>query len=215
MPERDYGGCVLDTFRFKRRCAKRLEELYGLALAMEVEQSKEEIKKLIRFVAGKRPKRIMEIGTAKGGTLFLFGKIFDPDLMISIDLPNGMYGGIGTENDERYKTFGRDVRLIKANSHDAFTLKAAVDILDGKKLDFLFIDGDHTYDGVRYDFEMYRKLVRPGGVVAMHDIKTHEPKYNCQVDEFWALVKKSYKTFEIIADKKQKFYGIGVMVVEE
>jgi predicted O-methyltransferase YrrM len=195
-------------------CARRLDELWGLALAMEVEQSREEMKKLVQHLACIRPKRIMEIGTAKGGTLFLWGKIFDPDLLISIDLPNGMYGGIGTENDERYKTFGRDVRLLRKDSHDMKTWNEAAGMVGEKMLDFLFIDGDHTYDGVRYDFEMYRPLVRPGGLIAMHDIMTHDPKYNCQVDEFWKLVKRTYKTFEIIADKKQKFYGIGVMVVE-
>jgi predicted O-methyltransferase YrrM len=39
-----------------------------------------------------------------------------------------------------------------------------------KRLDFLFIDGDHTYEGVKQDFEMYTPLVRKGGLVAMHDI---------------------------------------------
>jgi hypothetical protein len=34
----------------------------------------------------------------------------------------------------------------------------------------LFIDGDHTYEGVRRDFEMYSPLVRKGGIIAFHDI---------------------------------------------
>ena len=40
----------------------------------------------------------------------------------------------------------------------------------GEKLDFLFIDGDHSYDGVKADFEMYAPMVRPGGLIAFHDI---------------------------------------------
>ena len=40
----------------------------------------------------------------------------------------------------------------------------------GEPLDLLFIDGDHSYDGVRADFELYGRLVRPGGLIALHDV---------------------------------------------
>ena len=33
-------------------------------------------------------------------------------------------------------------------------------------LDLLFIDGDHSYEGVRQDYKMYSKLVRDGGLIA-------------------------------------------------
>ena len=36
-------------------------------------------------------------------------------------------------------------------------------------IDFLFIDGDHSYDGLKGDWEAWRGLIRPGGVVALHD----------------------------------------------
>jgi len=44
-------------------------------------------------------------------------------------------------------------------------------ILGSRKLDFLFIDGDHSYEGVRRDFEMYSPLVREGGIICMQCIK--------------------------------------------
>jgi predicted O-methyltransferase YrrM len=43
-------------------------------------------------------------------------------------------------------------------------------ILKGRKVDFLFIDADHSYEGVKKDFEMYSPLVRKGGIIAFHDI---------------------------------------------
>jgi predicted O-methyltransferase YrrM len=46
-------------------------------------------------------------------------------------------------------------------------------VLNEQNLDFLFIDGDHTYKGVKEDFEMYSPLVRKGGVIAFHDITKH------------------------------------------
>jgi predicted O-methyltransferase YrrM len=36
-------------------------------------------------------------------------------------------------------------------------------------LDLLFIDGDHSYDGVKSDWEAYKQLLRPGSIVVFHD----------------------------------------------
>jgi len=45
----------------------------------------------------------------------------------------------------------------------------AVEKATGGAADVLFIDADHTYEGVRSDYFLYRHLVRRGGVVAFHD----------------------------------------------
>ena len=42
--------------------------------------------------------------------------------------------------------------------------------LAGRPLDVLFIDGDHSYDGVASDFAAYGPLVRQGGLIGFHDI---------------------------------------------
>lgn len=41
--------------------------------------------------------------------------------------------------------------------------------LVGGKLEFLFIDGDHSYDGLKGDWEGWSGLIAPRGVVALHD----------------------------------------------
>ena len=58
--------------------------------------------------------------------------------------------------------------LIRDDSHDRRTFDQVKARLGGQMLDFVFIDGDHTYDGVRRDFELYEPLVRPGGIIAFH-----------------------------------------------
>jgi hypothetical protein len=35
--------------------------------------------------------------------------------------------------------------------------------------DILFIDGDHSYSGVKTDYEMYKDVVKPGGIIVFHD----------------------------------------------
>jgi predicted O-methyltransferase YrrM len=55
------------------------------------------------------------------------------------------------------------------------TLEEVKRILGGEKADFLFIDGDYTYEGVKRDL-MYSPLVREGGIIAFHDICPHPPE---------------------------------------
>jgi hypothetical protein len=38
-----------------------------------------------------------------------------------------------------------------------------------ESVDFLFIDGDHTYDAVRQDYELYFPKIRKGGLIFFHD----------------------------------------------
>src|SRR5262245_8562946 len=38
------------------------------------------------------------------------------------------------------------------------------------KIDFLFIDGDHSYEGCKADLDSWLPKVKPGGIVALHDV---------------------------------------------
>lgn len=57
-------------------------------------QIKEEFLELLKIFKEQNPKYILEIGTANGGTLFSFCKLARENaIIISIDLPEGLYGG--------------------------------------------------------------------------------------------------------------------------
>ena len=73
-------------------------------------------------------------------------------------------------------------------------------ILGVQKLDFLFIDADHSYEGVKKDFEMYRELVGKGGIIAFHDICIPKPETGVEVRKLWCELKKQYPCKEIIKD---------------
>ncbi len=186
---------------------------YGYLAPMQV---KSEITSLLNFVKNIKPKTMMEIGTAKGGTLFLFSKIIPEDsLIISLDLPKGSFGG-GYPHWKipLYKSFAKDkqiINLVRENSHNINTLQKIKSILGDRKLDFLFIDGDHTYNGVKRDFELYGQLVRKGGIIAFHDIAPHPLETKCEVGKFWNEIKKKYKYEEFVENWKQNWAGIGLI----
>ena len=103
------------------------------------------------------------------------------------------------------------IYLIRANSHSPLSLQKAKSTLKGKSLDFLFIDGDHTYEGVKKDFEMYSPLVKKGGLVAFHDICIHPPALKSDVYSYWNEIKLTHDYEEIIADPHQGWAGIGLI----
>jgi predicted O-methyltransferase YrrM len=180
-------------------------------------QVKEEIESLLKLIQKKKPKYILEIGTARGSTLFLLSRIAAPDAkIISLDLPKGRFGGgYSVFRIPLYKSFAiknQKISLLRENSHNFESFEKVKKIIGNNSLDFLFIDGDHTYRGVKRDFEMYSKLVKKAGIIALHDIVNHPLTiYHMGVDRFWAELKEKYSCKEIIKDKNQGWAGIGVI----
>ena len=160
-----------------------------------------EISQLLKLVDRIKPRVVLEIGTANGGTLFLFSRVASEDAtIISIDLPGGRFGGGYRKwREPLYRSFallGQQIYLLREDSHKTETLEQVESILQGRKVDFLFIDGDHTYEGVKKDFEMYSPLVGQGGMIAFHDIVPGPVKNVGGVPEFWRKVKDNYESRE-------------------
>lgn len=91
----------------------------------------------------------------------------------------------------------RSTPEILGNSHSPKTLEALKKELGGKPINILFIDGDHHYEAVKKDFEMYSPLC--SDIVAIHDIATgqgreNERRFFARVHEFWdELKERAYK----------------------
>jgi len=99
--------------------------------------------------------------------------------------------------------------LLQADSHNSHTISRVETLLAGRTLDLLFIDGDHTYEGVKMDFEKYSPLMSPGGVVGFHDIVPGPEASVGGVPRFWGEFKEKFPVTEIVADWTQGGYGIG------
>lgn len=179
-------------------------------------QHVDELTKFTKIVQQQSPRTVLEIGTAQGGVFWLMCRLAAPNAtLISLDLPPSERhsGGERIAIDlESMKNPGQTVHVIHGDSHAPETPGQVQKILGDRALDLLFIDGDHTYDGVRQDYLMYSPLVRPGGLIAFHDIvKTHWP--GCQVDRFWGeLVQdRSLDSKAIIGHVPSHFGGIGLI----
>ena len=173
-------------------------------------QNPREIRALLSILKQARPKSILEIGTASGGTLFLLTRVAAADArLVSIDLPGGPGGGgypaWKIPLFEEFPLPDQRLELIRDDSHDPAVRARVAELAGEQGLDFLLIDGDHSYEGVKSDFEMYGPLVKSPGLIAFHDID-----YVPEVRRFWDEVKIGRRFEEIGADSGQKF-GFGVL----
>lgn len=204
----------------KGKSTPRAPELARRALKIGADQKPGEISRLVSLIKRRVLRTVVEIGTKRGGTFFLWCKVAEPDaVVVSIDLPGGHFGG-GYKEDKipYFRSFGRrrqSLHFLRADSHAPDTRAALLEILNGRAIDFLMIDGDHTYDGVRQDFELYSPLVKRNGLIAFHDIVHHDGVPDCQVERFWNEVKTHYRYREFVTPGGDRGWGewggIGVL----
>jgi cephalosporin hydroxylase len=218
------------TFAARRALARRRSTIRTIADALDTafafedwnvispNQIRSEIEALLDLLAKDSPRTVLEIGTARGGTLFLLAYVAGDDAtLVSIDLPySGPCGNAGYPPafEPLFTSFARDqqrIELIRGDSHSEETSASVERIVGEHAVDFLLIDGDHTEAGVRRDFTMYSPLVRKDGYLALHDIVPGRPELSGGVPDFWTELKHSRSTQEFVRDWGQGAYGIGVI----
>jgi cephalosporin hydroxylase len=195
-------------------------------------QNRYELTEYLRLVAEKQPQVVVEIGTARGGMLYCFSQLAAPDaLLVSIDLPGAPNCGGQTDIERRFfSSFaraGQSMRFIPANSRFATTREMLRSILGERKVDILFIDGDHSYGGVLSDYEMYRGFVTPGGMITFHDIRLKPEHWGPgnEVGVFWDRFAEEHDVVEIVdpdgicrrdrPEGVQPCWGIGILYSAE
>jgi len=191
-------------------------ELGGFDTRIRPMQIPSEIESLLQQVQPLRLRTALEIGTDRGGTLLLFATVAADDaLLVSVDLPSGPFGGgYAKRRSKLYRAFarrGQRIELLRQDSHDFRTVEAVERILAGRPVDLLFIDGDHSYEGVAADFRLYAPFVRQGGLIVFHDIVPGPPEHVGGVPRFWQELKASEVVTELVADWNQGGYGLGVL----
>ncbi len=168
-----------------------------------------EIDSAISLIASKRPRIMCEIGTLEGGTSLLFCRFLQTlEAMLCIDLY--------VKNKELLKLLApstQQLLFFDMPSSSPDSLNTVAKSLNGRRIDVLFIDGDHRYEGVKQDFLSYRPFVSEGGLILFHDIvEDHGGKaWVGGVPKLWREVSSVYPHTEFVNSRGQDGFGIGVL----
>lgn len=223
IPPVHYFYCL---FRLRELSSAGLEEAADFIMGpgsffIGMLQRRAELLPFLKETFPAPPSAAAEIGRARGGTLMLLCRAAAPDaLIVSLDLPGAVHSGpIPFINKGAWRLPlltamagpGQDLRLIDADSRSPSAAALFEKALGGRKLDLLFIDGDHTLEGVRSDYGTYSRFVRPGGIIAFHDIQPGLEEFGVAVSRFWKETALPGARTEYIEDPSQVSYGIGVL----
>ena len=149
---------------------------------------------------------------------------------IIIDAANGIGGWTDWTNENSFLRQHFQPQVILETSEKAFY---DYFIRQDIKIDYLHIDGDHSYEGVKKDFELYSSIMSENGIITIHDIDqtyhdtfvvTEDAKENfvpfdgpakfikeLEHNEKWNLVNlKNFRMF----DKKVTSTGLTLLTVK-
>ena len=175
------------------------KNIWEKALFYNIEQKPEEIKMLLDFLNNTKNKRYaLEIGSNYGGTAYSLCHLYD--YVLTIDIKHN-------ENFHKIRSEFPNYNYIIADSNALDTINAIKKL--GIKFDFIFIDGDHSYDGVKNDYENYKQFLASDGHMAFHDIVSTKENHenNIFVDKLWSELSESYESkFEFVAPNRENIY---------
>jgi glycosyltransferase involved in cell wall biosynthesis/23S rRNA U2552 (ribose-2'-O)-methylase RlmE/FtsJ len=149
-------------------------------------QNADELMWLVDKVKMLNPTAILEIGVDSGGTL----KAWEQTLK-----QNGNSILIGVDNNPNVQwdiySSKVSINIIQGYSYEPGILQQIEEVLKDRKLDFIFIDAQHTPAAARRDTEMYQHLLKPCGAIGYHDandvseyLNTLDPK---RIEKFFKL----------------------------
>lgn len=171
------GGGVL-TATERHLVARRAPSTRGAQLPIAVQMSRNDLPKLTRAQGYTRG---AEIGVWKGAFSASFCAANPKLHMLCVDPWLSYPAWLDTKNAMPYD---QAQRLMQASYELAcetlaplnctivrkFSAEAVADVLD-RSLDFVYIDGNHVFDAVTEDLELWSPKVKRGGFVAGHDFR--------------------------------------------
>ena len=187
--------------------ATLMEMLFHFSLP----QNQYELGEMLKIVKGKR--RVLEIGSSFGGTLKQLASVMPKgSQLVSVDLaiddtPKFLNPLPSLkETCRQIGLLGGNVELLIGNSHSPQVVEK---VREYGPFDFCFIDGEHTYEGMKADWENYGPMSK---IVGFHDIAGVIP--GCK--QCWDEIKsQGFRTEEFIANDNTPVFGIGIVYREE
>jgi hypothetical protein len=164
------------------------------------------------------PKLFVELGTFKGGSYCAFCQAVKllqvGTRCYAIDTwrgdghcgfyENEILTGLREHHDPWYSDFSSLIQSTFDNALDQFS--------DGT-IDLLHIDGYHTYDAVRHDFETWLPKMSSHGIIIMHDTNEHNADFG--VWQYWDEIKVQYPSFSFLHEHGLGMVAVGTSIPDE
>ena len=156
-----------------------------------------------------KPSVFVELGTHYGNSYFSFCQLFRQE-----NLPVRTYAVDTWEGDVHAGFYGREVfeEVSKFNNENYshfsnllnMTFDEAHDLFEPSSIDLLHIDGMHSYESVKHDFDFWLPLMSEKGVILLHDTKVLDRGFGV-----WRLMEELRERFPCI--EFPHGYGLGVV----
>jgi hypothetical protein len=137
---------------------------------IELQQVPEEYVELLSFLKNFGAKKYLSVGIGKGGS-FMVETYIQEGLEKAIAVDNSSYWN----DDQRYGILGKIAWLernagceVQFHDMDSVTFLSRCQ----EKFDAIFIDADHSYEGVKNDYVNALPLLNEGGIMIFHDINS-------------------------------------------
>lgn len=177
-------------------------------------QRADELREFIDLLRRENARRYLEIGARHGDTFFdVMMALPEGSFGVAVDWPGAKWGK-GTSRaalEDAVQAIKASGRRAHAVFGDSRSMGIRQMVMVTGPYDAVFIDGDHTYDGVFADWQNYGPMAR---MVAFHDIDGEgqidkSSGFPVQVPTLWREIRDDFRHVEIIGTERGM--GIGVL----